>query len=101
MSQSDKWIERWAVRSSSGKGDYIVGKDAQGNYGCSCRGWTSHIYCPNCKYSVKKGQVQCAWCGCDLERCKPIRQDCTHITTVKLGRGKTIAEATLDKMLGR
>jgi hypothetical protein len=95
---SDKWVERWAVRSSSGHGDYIVGKDEAGNYGCSCRGWTQHMYCPFCNSSIKKGQTACPVCG---KVGAWVRHDCAHIVEVKLGRGRSIAEATLDRMLGR
>ena len=36
----DKWINRWVVRSSTDPTEtYIVGQDAAGNYGCSCKGW--------------------------------------------------------------
>jgi hypothetical protein len=95
---NDKWIERWAIRSSSGHGDYIVGKDAEGNYGCSCMGWTGHIYCPYCQTAVKKGWESCEMCG---RKMTPVRHDCTHIEQVKAGRGRSIGLATLDRMLGR
>jgi hypothetical protein len=95
---NDKWVERWAVRSSSGKGDYIIGKDACGNYGCSCVGWTHHTYCPFCDSAVKKGDTTCPTCGKSGEW---VRHDCTHIYTVKAGRGRSVADATLDRMLGR
>jgi hypothetical protein len=70
---NDKWVERWAVRSSSGKGDYIIGQTTEGEWGCSCIGWTSHVP----------------------------RTDCRHIREVKAGRGKTVGQATIDRMLGR
>jgi hypothetical protein len=95
---NDRWKERWAVRSSSGHGDYIIGKDAAGNYGCSCMGWTTHLYCPHCGHQIKKTMTHCEWCG-DSE--EPVRHDCTHILEVKAGRGRTVAEATIDRMLGR
>ena len=37
--KDDKWIKRFKVQSSSGNGDYIVGIDKEGNYGCSCPVW--------------------------------------------------------------
>jgi hypothetical protein len=95
---NDKWIKRWAVRSSSGKGDYIISTDAEGNYGCSCSGWTLHIYCPYCYTSVKKEADSCGYCG---RRMTPVRHDCAHIRTVKANGGRSIGEATIDRMLGR
>jgi len=96
----DKWVERRAVRSSSGGGHHIVGKDAYGHYGCSCPGWTRHVYCPTCHCAVKKADTECGCCGLNLEKNKPVRHDCTHIREVKAGGGQTIAEATLERMLG-
>lgn len=93
----DHWLQRWAVRSGTG-GDYIIGKDAEGNYGCSCLGWTLHIYCPYCGAAVKKSEAGCSRCGRIMT---PVRHDCSHIRAVKEGRGRTIPEATLDRMLGR
>lgn len=92
----DKWVQRWAVPSSSGGGYYIIGKDADGNYGCSCLGWTSHIYCKFCHQSVKKGQETCPTCGRLIEI---ERHDCSHIREVKAGRGKSISEAVMGRML--
>jgi hypothetical protein len=96
---NDKWVERWAVRSSSGHGDYIIGRGADGKYGCSCMGWCTHVYCPHCGHQIKKLEEKCSWCGTD--KSQAIRHDCTHILEVKTGHGRSIGEATLDRMLGR
>jgi hypothetical protein len=58
--QNDKWVERWAVRSSSGHGDYIIGRAADGS---SCMGWCTHVYCPKCTSAIKKLEDKCSWCG--------------------------------------
>jgi predicted nucleic acid-binding Zn finger protein len=99
--KDDKWVKRWVVPSSSGEGEYIVGQDAEGNYGCSCPGWTRHMYCPKCGSGVKKDDTYCACCGQVFDGLKPVRKDCRHILDVKAGRAQTLAEATLDKMKGR
>ena len=95
----DKWVQRWAVRSSSGKGDYIISKDAEGNYACSCMGWCTHIYCSRCDGALKKDMTRCPNCGNLVTGV--VRHDCTHIYEVKCGRGKTVGEATIARMLGR
>jgi hypothetical protein len=51
--KADKWIRRWVASSDSGPGNYIVGQDADGNYGCSCRGWTSHSPRIDCKHIIR------------------------------------------------
>jgi len=102
---SDRWLKRWVVASESGPGDYIVGQDAEGNWGCSCPGWTRNVakFCPDCGSRLGKVGKLDAYCW----RCrKPItprveRIDCKHIIEVRNGGGKTIAEATLDRMAGR
>ena len=89
---NDKWVERWAVRSSSGHGDYIIGRDAEGNYGCSCPGWTRHLYCPFCGSAAKKGDTICHTCRrryAGDARFAPVRRDCVHISQVKAGRGRS------------
>jgi len=70
--RDDKWVKRWVVPSSSGNGEYIVGQDKDGNWGCSCIGWTRHVP----------------------------RRDCKHILEVKAGGGMTITEAVLSRMSG-
>lgn len=69
----DKWVRRWVVPSSSGDGDYIVAQDKDGNWACSCRGWTSHVP----------------------------RTDCRHIREVKAGGGATLTEHVIGKLAGR
>ena len=69
---NDKWINRWIVHSSSGSGDYVIGQDADGNWGCSCIGWTRHVP----------------------------RTDCKHIREVKNGGGATLSEAIIQRMKG-
>lgn len=71
--KDDKWVKRWVVHSESGNGDYIVGQDKDGNWGCSCRGWTSHVP----------------------------RTDCKHIRLVKSGGGETLTEHIIAKLAGR
>ena len=68
----DKWVKRWVAPSSSGDGDYIVAQDAEGNWACSCRGWTSHVP----------------------------RTDCKHIRLIKEGGGMTLTEHTVAKLGG-
>jgi len=101
MRTNDKWITRWAVRSRAGHGDYIVGKDAEGNWGCSCVGWTMHAVkkCSVCGLYWAKGEIECSKCGSTAT--VTLRKDCYHITEVKGGRGRSIAEAILDRMKGR
>ncbi|MBU1067682.1 hypothetical protein KKE60_07825 [Patescibacteria group bacterium] len=70
--KEDKWIHRWIVESESGHGSYTVGQDAGGNWGCSCPAWTRHVP----------------------------RRDCKHITTVRMGGGRTLTEAIVDRMKG-
>lgn len=94
---SDKWIDRWYVESSSGPGVYVIGKDREGNYACSCPGWTMHLYCPNCSTAVKKDH----YCGYCRRTVDAIRGDCKHIYTVKTGRAKTMTNLVIDRMLGR
>jgi predicted nucleic acid-binding Zn ribbon protein len=97
----DKWVERWAVRSSSG-GNHIIARDTEGNYACDCMGWTRHMYCPDCSAGIKKDETHCPRCGCVFGgKYNPVRHDCVHITEVKTGRGRSIGEATIDRMLGR
>lgn len=96
---NDKWVERWAIRSSSGVGDYIIGKDAEGNYGCSCIGWTSHVYCPSCGSGMRKHYLNCPKCGEDVRANPPVRHDCSHIIEVKAGRGNSLGQAMLNRML--
>jgi len=91
---NDKWVNRWVVPSSSGGGDWIVGQDADGKWGCSCPGWTRHIYCGFCDATLKKDDVKCPWCG----RTEKVRHDCKHIIDAKCGRAKTVAEAVLDRI---
>lgn len=107
--KDDKWVKRWVVPSSSGEGEYIVGQDAEGNYGCSCPGWTRNIIrlCPNCGVALsrfsKTEDKDIYFCWKCKEKVTPItsRRHCKHIVEVIAGGGRTIAEATLDKMSGR
>ena len=91
---NDKWVNRWVVPSSSGGGDWIVGQDADGKWGCSCPGWTRHIYCAFCGASLKKDDERCPFCG----HTEMVRRDCKHIIDAKCGRAKTVAEAVLDRI---
>lgn len=61
------------VKSSSGSGRYTVSEDFNGNWSCSCRGWTSHTP----------------------------RTDCKHIREVKSGGGQSFGAASLDILSGR
>ncbi|MBV6343626.1 SWIM zinc finger family protein [Candidatus Magnetobacterium casensis] len=36
---TDKWVNRWPVPRSDGKGNWIVAVDKDGNWGCSCPVW--------------------------------------------------------------
>jgi hypothetical protein len=100
---TDKWVKKWVVPSSSGGGDYIVAQDKDGNWACSCPGWTRHIYCPICEASIKKGEPQCPHCGCVFGgKYNPVRHDCSHICEVRdYGRGETLADHVIAKLAGR
>lgn len=97
----DKWVKRWGARSSSGGGDWIVGQDENGEYGCSCPGWTMQMFCPACELRVKKAMTFCPHCYCDLTKNKSVRHDCYHIKEVKEGRGRPLDVAVMDKLVGR
>lgn len=71
--KDDKWVERWVVPSYSGNGEYIVAKDNEGNWACSCIGWTRHVP----------------------------RRDCRHIIEVKEGGGRKLSDAVIDRLAGR
>lgn len=71
--KKDRWVSRWCVPSSRGSGQHIVAQDAEGNFACSCIGWTRHVP----------------------------RRDCRHITEVKEGHWPTEAEAVMQKMEGK
>ena len=68
-----EYKRQWVVDSSSGPGKYTVSEDLNGEFSCSCRGWTGHVP----------------------------RTDCKHIREVKAGGGKTFGEASLDRLAGR
>ena len=70
---NDKWVERWVVPSESGNGEYIVSKDKDGNYACSCIGWTRHFP----------------------------RRDCKHIDYVRCGGATTLSQASINRLAGR
>ena len=57
-----KWVQKWAVPSSSSDKEYVVAVDKDGNYGCSCPVW------------------------------KFRRQECHHIQAVKGGDGEAVKE---------
>lgn len=69
--KNDKWVKRWVVPSSRG-GQHIMAEDHEGNFGCSCVGWTGHFP----------------------------RKDCVHIRGVKAGEWPTEAEAMMRRMEG-
>lgn len=37
--ENPRWVKKWEVPSSTGRGSWIVAQDEQGNYGCSCPIW--------------------------------------------------------------
>lgn len=107
--KNDKWVERWVVPSSRG-GRHIVGRDASGNWGCSCIGWTMRVkrHCPDCGSELGKfDKVSDDLYRCYNRSCRktvtPIksRTDCKHIVEVKGGGGKSVSDATLDILAGR
>jgi len=67
-----RWAKQWVVESQSGPGVYTVSLDHDGNYACSCPGWTRHMP----------------------------RMDCKHILEVRSGGGKSYTEAVIDRMKG-
>jgi len=74
LSIMDKWVKRFVVPSSSGGGEYIVSQDRDGNWACSCPGWTRHVP----------------------------RTDCKHIREVRdYGGGETLTEHVIGKLAGR
>jgi hypothetical protein len=46
---NQKWVRRWTVIGSTGN-YYTVAVDQDGNYGCSCIGWTHHMPRTDCKH---------------------------------------------------
>lgn len=67
---TDKWVNRWYVPSSRGGGNHTVSQDKDGNWACSCIGWTRHMP----------------------------RTDCKHIREVKEGGGQSLSDAVLDRL---
>lgn len=63
---NDKWVEKWEIEGSNGH-IWIVAKDREGNYGCSCPVW------------------------------KFKRRECHHILKVKNSMGKPIEEVEKPK----
>ena len=52
------WKVKWKVRSHSNrKKEYVVSRDQNGNYGCSCPAWTRRTPRKDCKHikEVKDG----------------------------------------------
>lgn len=48
---ADKWVHRWYEPSDSNPEKlYTVAIDAEGSWGCSCRGWTGHTPRKDCKH---------------------------------------------------
>jgi hypothetical protein len=45
-----KWKHKWACPSSSTDGYYTVAQDGEGNFACSCIGWTRHTPRTDCKH---------------------------------------------------
>lgn len=37
--KTGRWIERWSVESDDMDREYVVSRDAQGEFGCSCPQW--------------------------------------------------------------
>ena len=106
--ENDKWVKRWVVESSSGGGEYVIGMDAEGNYGCSCPAWTRNVVhrCTVCGERfgrLDKRANDMWWCiRCRDTRAAVVeRRGCKHIDLVKSGRARTLAETAMDKMLGR
>lgn len=64
------WIKKWVAPSASGGKPYVVSEDEHGNFGCACRGWTSHYP----------------------------RRDCKHIQAAKAGELQTLMEYTLSEL---
>ncbi len=49
--QYDRWIQRWQVKGKSG--NYVIAIDRDGQWGCSCPGWTKNkdrSFCKHIKY---------------------------------------------------
>jgi len=70
--ESDKWVKRWVIPSHTSMREYIVAQDKDGNWACSCPGWTRHVP----------------------------RTDCKHIRTVKSGGGMSIEDNVIVKLGG-
>lgn len=100
---NDKWVERWIVPSSSGNGNYIISRDAEGNYACSCRGWTLNVrkYCPDCGLQLARKDPYCWKCKKPVENPRTERIQCQHIRIVLAGSGKRLSDATIDILAGR
>ena len=47
---SGKWLQLYEVESESRPVSYVVGIDAQNNFGCSCPAWIYHSPRKDCKH---------------------------------------------------
>jgi hypothetical protein len=47
---SGHWSELWEVQSDSRPASYVVAKDRQGRWGCSCPAWIFHTPRRDCKH---------------------------------------------------
>ena len=104
--KNDKWVKQWVMPSSSG-GNYIVSEDKDGNFACSCIGWTLRIKrtCPDCGSVLTKADktddtYRCWSCRKTVQP-DSTRVDCRHIEEVKGGGGKSVSDAMLDLLAGR
>ena len=61
---SNDWVQKWDVESSSSNAVYVVGRRADGTFGCSCPAWKFK--------KVPEGST---------------RPDCKHITEIKRTKG--------------
>lgn len=61
---SNDWVQKWDVESSSSNSVYVVGRRADGTFGCSCPAWKFK--------KVAEGST---------------RPDCKHITEIKRTKG--------------
>ena len=79
MGRDDKWKRKWAVPSSSSDGYYTVGEDQDGNFACSCIGWTHHMPRTDCKHI----------------------REVHYLLTGKSSSAKTIEDLMIERMMGR
>ncbi len=88
MMKDGRWVKRWMVTSESSDKLYCVGQDKDGEYGCSCPGWTRHTPRRDCKHVLRVQNI--------------IKRDESHLHWDGPKWGVyTLEEYTLARMAGK